>query len=53
MVGHRAGRALLEPLAPGGHEVIELPQPLTEGDPVLARELVELGHVLLEDGAPG
>ena len=33
------------------HEVVELPQPLSEGDPVLRRELVELGHVLLEDGA--
>ena len=53
MVSHRTRRALLEPVAPRGHEVVELPQPLAEGDPVLVGELVELAHVLLEERARG
>lgn len=53
MVSYRTGRDLLEPVAPRSHEVVELPQPLPEGDPVVVGELVELGHVLLEERTRG
>ena len=42
VVGHRAGRARLGLLRPRDNEVVELPQPLPEGNPVLLGELVEL-----------
>ena len=51
VVGDGAGRARLRLLAPARDEVVKLPQPLPERDPVLLGEGVELGHVPLEDGA--
>ena len=45
MVSHRTRRALLEPVAPRGHEVVEDVRARTERDPVLLAEGVELHHV--------
>mmetsp|Transcript_19752 Transcript_19752/g.46579 ORF Transcript_19752/g.46579 Transcript_19752/m.46579 type:complete len:388 (+) Transcript_19752:1477-2640(+) len=49
VLGHGAGGAGLGLLHPRGHEVVELPQPAAEGDPVLDRELGQLVGELLDE----
>eukprot|EP00965_Chrysotila_dentata_P213151 6187458-Pleurochrysis_carterae.AAC.1 len=51
VLGDGARRALGALLVPVGDEIVKHPRALTERDPVLAAELAQLLHVLLEDGA--
>ena len=53
VVGHRAGRALRRLLHPRRDKVLEDPEALPEGDPVLLGQLVQLLGVLLEERARG
>jgi hypothetical protein len=53
VVGDGAGRARRRLLHPRGDDVVEGPQPLAEGDPVLLAQLVELAREGLVERARG